>query len=381
VVSGQVVLADGTVVRAKQVLSNATPAVTFLVINSQLPSHVILVASIHSDVSTLLVSSTEGVLMRWSMMRISCDVIYSLCRPPYVFSLDACLYRDMLKWNEAYPHKLIAAWMRIQLTFLIRYVSWVQANIINESPNCFQKNSACRFYIMVCLKFLADYYLLIYTHCQELMKSAGSHGSVSLQFVMTVMVWNFVGNSHKVMTAISVMLPSNCCWGDFSAISYICDVAEADAWWYPSWQVYDWSQMYRLQICMLPYLTLVIARNQSSSWAGVRVNSAILCDYGPATYAWFAKTGQLWRHLRCYFGQSIFHRESLWFVWVGGWMKLKPWPIACCSGLTSQPATALDSEPCVLLFEPRSKLVNSMDACPGWHCCWFIDAFLGMSWD
>jgi phytoene dehydrogenase-like protein len=59
-----VVLADGTVVRAKQVLSNATPAVTFLVINSLLPSHVILVASIHSDVSTLLVSSTEGVLMR-----------------------------------------------------------------------------------------------------------------------------------------------------------------------------------------------------------------------------------------------------------------------------------------------------------------------------
>ncbi len=63
-VSGQVVLADGTVVRAKQVLSNATPAVTFLVINSLLPSHVILVASIHSDVSTLLVSLTEGVLMR-----------------------------------------------------------------------------------------------------------------------------------------------------------------------------------------------------------------------------------------------------------------------------------------------------------------------------
>lgn len=31
VVSGQVVLADGTIVQAKQVLSNATPAVTFLV--------------------------------------------------------------------------------------------------------------------------------------------------------------------------------------------------------------------------------------------------------------------------------------------------------------------------------------------------------------
>jgi hypothetical protein len=128
-------------------------------------------------------------------------------------------------------------------------------------------------------------------------------------------------------------------------------------------------------------LILLLSSLVMSPPVGIRVHSAILCDYGPATYAWFAKTGQLWRHLRCYFGQSIFHKESLWFVWVGGWMKLKPWPTACCSGPTSQPATALDSEPCVLLFEPRSKLVNSMDACPGWYCCWFIDAFLGMSWD
>jgi hypothetical protein len=30
---------------------------------------------------------------------------------------------------------------------------------------------------MVCLKSWADYYVLVYTHCQELMKSAGSHGS------------------------------------------------------------------------------------------------------------------------------------------------------------------------------------------------------------
>jgi hypothetical protein len=33
----------------------------------------------------------------------------SLCRPLYVLGLGACLYSDKLKWNEAYPHKLVAA--------------------------------------------------------------------------------------------------------------------------------------------------------------------------------------------------------------------------------------------------------------------------------
>jgi hypothetical protein len=32
---------------------------------------------------------------------------------------------------------------------------------------------------MDCLRFWADYDILIYTHCQELMKSLGSHGSLS----------------------------------------------------------------------------------------------------------------------------------------------------------------------------------------------------------
>jgi hypothetical protein len=35
-------------------------------------------------------------------------------------------------------------------------------------------------------RFWADYYILIYTHFQELMKSAGSHGSLSLLLVMEV---------------------------------------------------------------------------------------------------------------------------------------------------------------------------------------------------
>jgi hypothetical protein len=60
---------------------------------------------------------------------------------------------------------------------------------------------------MVCPSFWADYYMLIYIHCWELMNSVGSHGSSSLPFVMKVMVCHLVSNSHEVMTALIVMLP------------------------------------------------------------------------------------------------------------------------------------------------------------------------------
>jgi uncharacterized membrane protein YkvI len=39
------------------------------------------------------------------------------------------------------------------------------------------------------------------------MNSVGSHGSLSLPFVMKVMVCHFVSNSHDVMTALIVVLP------------------------------------------------------------------------------------------------------------------------------------------------------------------------------
>jgi hypothetical protein len=60
---------------------------------------------------------------------------------------------------------------------------------------------------MVCPSFWEDYYMLIYTHCWELMNSVGSHGSLSLPFVMKVMVCHFVSDSHEVMTALIVVLP------------------------------------------------------------------------------------------------------------------------------------------------------------------------------
>ncbi len=49
--------------------------------------------------------------------------------------------------------------------------------------------------------------MFIYTHCWELMNLVGSHGSLSLLFVMKVMVCHFVNDFHEVMTALIVMLP------------------------------------------------------------------------------------------------------------------------------------------------------------------------------
>jgi hypothetical protein len=137
---------------------------------------------------------------------------YPIYRPLGLLGIDACIYRDMLKWNKSsFLQKLVAAWMRILLTFLISNVSWVLANITSESSHCFRKgnrNSGHRLCIMVCPSFWEDYYMLIYTHCWELMNSVGSHGSSSMPFVMKVMVCHFVSDSHEVMTALIVVLPS-----------------------------------------------------------------------------------------------------------------------------------------------------------------------------
>jgi hypothetical protein len=94
----------------------------------------------------------------------------------------------------------------------LRYedVSWVLANITSESSHCFRKgkrNSGHRLCIMVCPSLWEYCYMLIYTRCWELMNSVGSHGSLSLPFMMKVMVCHFVSDSHEVMTALIVVLP------------------------------------------------------------------------------------------------------------------------------------------------------------------------------
>ncbi len=55
-----------------------------------------------------------------------------LYRPLYALGLDACLFTGMLNCNEAYLHKLFAAWIIILLAFSISHVSWVWATSMNE---------------------------------------------------------------------------------------------------------------------------------------------------------------------------------------------------------------------------------------------------------
>jgi hypothetical protein len=75
-------------------------------------------------------------------------------------------------------------------------------------PNKGNKNLGHKFCIMVCPSFWENYSMLIYTHFWELMNSMGSHGSLSLPFVMKVMVCDhFVNDLHEIMIAFIVMLP------------------------------------------------------------------------------------------------------------------------------------------------------------------------------
>ncbi len=65
------------------------------------------------------------------------------------------------------------------------------------------------------------------------MKSVGSHGSSSLLFMVKGMVWHFVSDSHKVMTAVIVMLASGC-FEDFCTISWIqrvLDILLVEGFW------------------------------------------------------------------------------------------------------------------------------------------------------
>jgi hypothetical protein len=103
------------------------------------------------------------------------------------------------------------------------YVSWVLANITSESSHCFRKgnrNSGRRLCIMVCPSFWEDYYMLIYTHCWELMNSVGSHGSSTAVrdegdglSLCEPLSWGYDCTHCRVTF--------NCCCGDFSATSSI----------------------------------------------------------------------------------------------------------------------------------------------------------------
>jgi len=142
---------------------------------------------------------------------------YPLCMPVYPLGLDACFYRDKLKWNETYPHKLVAAaWMRILLTFSVFYVSDASQHHDRDFTLLLEMWQKLRTQILYNSfpRFSPNCYVLIYTHCWEL----DSHGRLSLLFVLKVIVWHFVTLIRIWLHSLSCYLP-NCCHGDFSAIS------------------------------------------------------------------------------------------------------------------------------------------------------------------
>jgi len=103
------------------------------------------------------------------------------------------------------------------------------------------------------INFLMDYCIFIFTRGWELIKSVWSHGSLTLLFLMKVMVWGFVGYSYKVMIILhsccisfgfagsldlTDLLPSTCHCGGFSAISLIyllCTISSGGVTWVAVW--------------------------------------------------------------------------------------------------------------------------------------------------
>jgi hypothetical protein len=116
------------------------------------------------------------------------------------------------------------------LTFSISYVSWVPSQLDDRVFPLFLE-----FWWKLRMQILcnglpetwADSSILIYIHYLELMKSVGSHGSLSLLFMMKVMVWDFVSNSHKLwlhssmcylklLVEISLQFHVEVCWHAYS---------------------------------------------------------------------------------------------------------------------------------------------------------------------
>jgi hypothetical protein len=77
-------------------------------------------------------------------------------------------------------------------------------------PSCLLSVRKCNRFCMM---------QILYNHVLRTVRSRGSHGSLSLPFVMKVKVWCFLSDSHKVMAATVVILPSRCWCQDFSGIS------------------------------------------------------------------------------------------------------------------------------------------------------------------
>lgn len=132
---------------------------------------------------------------------------------------------------SSYPHMLVAAWMRILLTFLIIWVSLVLANITNFPVallSC-NRNSGCTFLY----EFLAKKFeqIIIDLSTPTIESQWIQLGVMAASHSYMMKVWCFVSENNKVSTElilfisilvlaeVSYLLPSKCYCGVVSAIS------------------------------------------------------------------------------------------------------------------------------------------------------------------
>jgi hypothetical protein len=145
--------------------------------------------------------------------------------------LGACLHWDKLKWNEVYPHKPVAAWRWKLLTSHISSpsqhhdlsLSIVSRNVTETQDADFISWYAWYFGQIVLYlptptvgSWWSQWLVMAVHHCYSWVKVKN--------------IWHFVSDSHKVMTALSVKLPSNWCCADFSAISWMCGADPMQVW-------------------------------------------------------------------------------------------------------------------------------------------------------
>jgi hypothetical protein len=169
--------------------------------------------------------------LQWFMYIQHCSYVQFVLRVASSVWILGIPLANGMKWSLILAHKLPIAWMRIldQQFFLawlllsvIQYHDWVFLLLLEM-----QQKLKMQILYNGLPRLWTNYYILIYyTHSQELMKPVGSHGSLSLQFVMSkLMVCLFVymtqsvgsrGSSSLLFVMKKVMVWFYLCTGLFS---------------------------------------------------------------------------------------------------------------------------------------------------------------------
>jgi hypothetical protein len=93
------------------------------------------VAEYYEHTSVVISSKEKALFLEHWVITQYVSLLFSF----WSLGWDACLYWDKLKWNQAYPYKLVAVWMKVLLIFWLAMPLTVVADILTESYHCFQK--------------------------------------------------------------------------------------------------------------------------------------------------------------------------------------------------------------------------------------------------